>query len=67
MIARTLFLDLETDLKGEMISKAGLCMESLNGGMAWSWEKAQPKRRLEERLDAALFGAAAIAGHNVWR
>ncbi|NCC93932.1 MAG: hypothetical protein EOM10_11720, partial [Opitutae bacterium] len=50
-----------------MISKAGLCMESLNGGMAWLWEKAQPKRRLEERLDAALFGAAAIAGHNVWR
>ena len=67
MIARTLFLDLETDLKGEVISKAGLCMESLNGGMAWLWEKAQAKRRLEERLDAALFGAAAIAGHNVWR
>ena len=67
MMDRTLFLDLETDRKGEVISKAGLCMESLNGGMAWLWEKAQPKRRLEERLDAALFGAAAIAGHNVWR
>ncbi len=67
MIARTLFLDLETDLKGEVISKAGMCMESLNGGMAWSWEKAQPKRWLEERLGGALLEAAAIAGHNVWR
>lgn len=34
MTERMLFLDLETNLKGDCISKAGLCMESLDGGMA---------------------------------
>ena len=34
MIERMLFLDLETNLKGDSVSKAGLCIESLGGGMA---------------------------------
>ncbi|MDY0144565.1 MAG: RecQ family ATP-dependent DNA helicase [Kiritimatiellia bacterium] len=67
MIKRTLFLDLETDRAAKVVFKAGLCSESRDGGMAWSWEKAQPVRWLEARLDNALFGAAAIAGHNVWQ
>ena len=67
MIERVLFLDLETNLKGNCISKAGLCIESLNGGTAWSWTEAQPKPLLQSRLDDALFVAAAISGHNIWR
>ena len=67
MIERMLFLDLETNLKGDCISKAGLCIESLNGGMAWLWGEAQPKHLLQARLDDALFGAVAISGHNIWR
>jgi ATP-dependent DNA helicase RecQ len=67
MIARTLFLDLETDLKGAHISKAGMCIESLNGGTAWSWKEAQPQPWLCDRLDEVLFQAVAIAGHNLWR
>ena len=67
MIERTLFLDLETNLKRDSISKAGVCIESLDGGTAWSWHEKQPKEQLRARLDDALFGAAALAGHNVWR
>ena len=67
MIERTLFLDLETDKKKERISKAGYCIESLNGGTAWSWVEAQPRQLLHERLDNALFKAVAISGHNLWR
>ncbi len=67
MTERMLFLDLETHREGDGISKAGLCIESLDGGMAWLWEAAQPKRLLETRLDDALFGAEAISGHNIWR
>ncbi len=67
MIERMLFLDLETNLKGDCISKAGLCIESLNGGMAWLWGESQPKPLLQGRLDDALFGAVAISGHNIWR
>jgi ATP-dependent DNA helicase RecQ len=67
MIERTLFMDLETNLKGDCLSKAGLCIEALNGGTAWSWVEAQPKPLLQARLDDALFGAVAISGHNVWR
>ena len=67
MIERMLFLDLETNLKGDSVSKAGLCIESLGGGLAWPWTDASSRRRLQERLDDALFEAAAVAGHNVWR
>ena len=67
MIERMLFLDLETDLKGTQISKAGMCIETLHGGTAWSWREAQPKQIFHDRLDEALFQAAAIAGHNIWR
>ena len=67
MIERMLFLDLETNLKGDCMSKAGLCIESLNGGTAWSWAEAQSKHLLHERLDDALFKAVAISGHNIWR
>ena len=67
MIERMLFLDLETNLKKDCISKAGLCIESLNGGTAWSWTEAQPEPLLQSRLDDALFVAAAISGHNIWR
>ena len=67
MIERMLFLDLETDLKGVRISKAGMCMESLHGGTAWLWGNVQPKQALHDRLDEALFQAEAIAGHNLWR
>jgi len=67
MIERMLFLDLETNLKGDCVSKAGLCIESLGGGLAWSWTEAQPKSWLNERLDDALFEAAALSGHNIWR
>ena len=67
MIERMLFLDLETNLKGDCISKAGLCIESLNGGTAWSWEEAQRKELLQSRLDDGLFEATAISGHNIWR
>ena len=65
MIERMLFLDLETNLKGDCVSKAGLCIESLGGGLAWSWTEAQPKSWLNERLDDALFEAAALSGHNI--
>ena len=34
MTERMLFLDLEANLKGNCISKAGLCMESMDEGMA---------------------------------
>ena len=67
MIARTLFLDLETNLKGDCLAKAGFCLEALNGGTDWSWTAEQPPALLQARLDEALSGAAAIAGHNVWR
>ena len=67
MIERTLFLDLETHLKGDGVSKAGMYIESLDGGMAWSWQAPQPRKWLEERLARAAGGAAAVAGHNVWR
>jgi len=67
MIGQMLFLDLETNLKGDGISKAGLCIESLGGGMAWLWQEAQPNTLLQARLDDALFAAKAIAGHNLWR
>ena len=67
MLARTLFLDLETNLKGNVFAKVGMCIESLGGGMAWLWQDAQPQSLLHARLDDALFAASAIAGHNVWR
>ena len=67
MIDRMLFLDLETDPRGDRLSKVGLCIESMNGGMAWAWTEAQPKVWLNARLDDALFGAVAIGGHNLWR
>lgn len=67
MIGQMLFLDLETNLKGDEIAKAGLCIESLGGGMAWLWQEAQPNTLLQARLDDALFAAKAIAGHNLWR
>ena len=64
MIGQMLFLDLETNLKGDGISKAGLCIESLGGGMAWSWQDAQPKTLLQARLDDALFAAKAMLMEN---
>ncbi len=67
MIERMLFLDLETNRKGDCLSKAGLCIESLGGGMAWQWTAANDHRLLQERLDDTLFGAVAISGHNIWR
>ena len=67
MIARTLFLDLETDRRAAHLYKAGLCIESLNGGTAWSWADPASPQLLRGRLDDALFEAVAISGHNIWR